>query len=568
MNPAVRSLRDLNPRLQALPLWGPVASVLLAFCWLIPNSSPLWVGFHKDLWAGAVLGIVGATLAVRGWHARRPFPLDAVSGLLVLLAALPLLQWAAGRHGSAGHALVGTGYFLAAACAACAARAWEREQSRAVAAFLFPAFLLGALVTAALILRQWLNVGGGELFLHPGGGSRPFGNMLQPNNAATLLLLGQVAIAWHARRGTLRLALAAPAGLVLMAGLVLTQSRIGYLGFVLLAAAGAWAAPRLLPRGWRTLLLLQLAAFALLVAALPTLSRWVGEEVTLLQRSQGEMRMLVWRGFLAAAWENPWWGMGFLPGVRPHLAAAAAGHPFPALFTWSHNAVLDIAVWFGFPAAAALVGVGLLVTRHLWRRRGDGDTLLHAAALFPVTLHAMVELPLGYAYFLLPYAMLLGAVAERVELPAWRIPARAVAAAVAGLLALLVLLARDYLEVERSYTAWQMQVARIGRNHPPDLPQTLLLHHYRAVMAGVRYPAGALDDAMLRDFEQGVLLSPSTLALQRLVATHLLRGDEKLARHWMEVAMTLAPAYRSQMAQSWESLAQRDPRLARLHWPG
>ena len=58
-------------RLAAAPIWAPLASVLLAAAWLIPNTSPPWVAFHKDFGAGLVFGLVAVTLCMRHWRARR-----------------------------------------------------------------------------------------------------------------------------------------------------------------------------------------------------------------------------------------------------------------------------------------------------------------------------------------------------------------------------------------------------------------------------------------------------------------------------------------------------------------
>jgi hypothetical protein len=557
-------------RFEHLPIWGPAASVLLAVAWLIPNSTNPWVAFHKDFWAGIVFAIVGLVVVLRSWHARRALRADPIACVAAVLAIFCLLQWVTGTQYFFGHAAVGATYLLAAAMAVMVGRAWEAEQPGAVAAWLFPAFLLGAIGTAGLMLKQWLGVSGHEVYTHLlVGEPRPYGNMLQPNNAATLLLLGLIGVFWFRSRGLFGPAATLFSGGFLLFALVITQSRIGYLAFAVLTGLGIVFAPRYFAAGIRLALLLLALWFFLLLLALPTLNGLVDQGVTLLARSQGEVRWKLWSGLALVTLQHPFAGLGFFPGFQAQVLAADLGHPAPGYFAWAHNGFLDIALWFGLPAAGALLAAFALGSRRFLRAPQKTPAgLLCVAAVIALGLHGLVELPLAYAYFLLPFGLLLGGLSEQVQWKALRVDARAAAGVMAVLTASLVVMGSDYLEIESSIYSWRFKISNVGRHHDLDLPQTVLLNQYRAYVIGVRMAPRDLDAQALRDFEKAVEQEPSPLALQAVVVAHVERGDLEAARRWISIARLISEApQRKALAMSWQSRAADDPKYALVHWP-
>jgi hypothetical protein len=169
-----------------LPLWTPCASAFLALAWLLPNANPPWVAFHKDAWIALVLSLVSLVLLIKNRAVREALRVDLLSLFFLLLSVAVIAQWLAGAIPLLGHAVMGASYFLAAAFAVVIGRAWEMVEPDRVGDFLFAAFLIAALGTALIMLAQasqsyintiWINA------LPPGG--RPYGNLVQPNNAAT-----------------------------------------------------------------------------------------------------------------------------------------------------------------------------------------------------------------------------------------------------------------------------------------------------------------------------------------------------------------------------------------------
>ena len=97
----------------------------------------------------------------------------------------------------AQQALLGFGYFLAAGLVLMLGRAWEEREPGKPGNFLFHALWMAAMVTSGIMLAQWLRISVSEVWVNPvPPWGRPFGNLIQPNNAGSLLLLGMVSLLW------------------------------------------------------------------------------------------------------------------------------------------------------------------------------------------------------------------------------------------------------------------------------------------------------------------------------------------------------------------------------------
>jgi O-antigen ligase len=558
--------------MKQLPLWTPLASVLLALAWVIPNASPPWVAFHKDAWAAFVFLLVGLVLVFRRQPAPLNVQLDAMALVLVCAALLPLLQWALSIVYFFGHALMGFAYFGAAALALALGRAWEQREPGRPGDFLFWALWLAALVTSGIMLSQWLKLDVSEVWIQPlASDRRPFGNLLQPNNAATLLLLGMVALNWFSVQGRLRRTPALLGVVYLGFLLVLTGSRTGYLSFLILALAGLWVGRYQAGyRAWRPI-------YIAMLVALPVFHHVVSydwgsvaidtEGARELVVTGPSIRALVYHAYLEAALTKPWLGFGFEQGAKTQLAAHALGHDLPTLFTWSHNAFLDLATWFGLPLALAAILVALACAVAVFRAPFDPRRSIYVAAVFVMLAHGMVELPLAYAYFLLPACFLAGAVTAGLRWPAVSLPLAVPQVVLLVMAMLLGGIAYDYLRVESAFYTWRFMNARVGKDHPMDVPDTLLLKQYQALLTGVRGSAETLSDQELKDFEAAIFLDPSAAGMLQLAEIQLKRGDIASAQRTADMASVLTHGeMRARVAARWTYLGTIDPAYRAVTW--
>jgi O-antigen ligase len=247
---------------------------------------------------------------------------------------------------------------------------------------------------------------------------RAVGNLRQPNHVASLLLWSAIALVALAELGRLRRPWALAGLALVMWAVVLTASRTGMVGAMLL---GLWAlVDRRLTRAGRGLLLSAPAWYALAWAGMAWWARQAqqafGGTARLAESVESSSRVGIWRDTLVLIREQPWAGVGF-----GEFNFAWSLTPLPqrpvAFFDHTHNLPLQLAVELGLPLAALVLGLlAYALVRGVQRcagpraPAGEAGTTRRAALAMVVMigLHSLLEYPLWYAYFLLPAAWCLG----------------------------------------------------------------------------------------------------------------------------------------------------------------
>lgn len=411
----------------ALAGWG-VALWALA---LVPGRADTARGADGGLWA--VLVAVAAVLLGIAGSASRGLPMDAAlssGGMLLAGAVVLLASRRAGR--SAG------------------ARQWMS----AVCLALVLAGLLGLAIGCAQVFApQWAD---GKVLAAPTLVGRATGNLRQPNHLSTLMLWGCAAAVWLAmvagpsgsRSGAAGAAADAVGGrdgardmrqgqgagswaagaaallgrlapwviAALVLGVMLTASRTGLVGVLMLAVWGAL--DRSLPRGVRRALVLAPVIYAAGWLAMSALSHLQGQafggEARLHDGSDiSSSRFAIWRDTVALIRLEPWVGVGFGQFNFAWSLTPSPERPV-AFFDHTHNIVLQLLVELGLPLGLVVMGA---LGWALWRLAAQALRPVDAAApgaigaagarvllymVLLVGLHSLLEYPLWYAYFLLP----------------------------------------------------------------------------------------------------------------------------------------------------------------------
>jgi hypothetical protein len=287
----------------------------------------------------------------------------------------------------------------------------------------------------------------------------------------------------------------------------------------------------------------------------------------------GEMRPAVWGMLLDAAAQRPWLGYGWNEVLSAHLAVAENHPDFPVLFAHAHNLPLDLIIWSGFPAGLAVTAALLAWAWTAQRRIREPAQVLLFLVLVVVMLHAMLELPLQYGYFLLPAGLVAGALSA--ELKIWHLGAASRGARHAALVLLgavtllLALIIYDYFEAEASTVDVRMKLARIWSPVPPTPPDVIVLTQLRSMLAfGLTEPAAgqsaqALEQAS--DVTAHWITYPNMSRLIRLLA---LNGHTAEARCWMSKAMIVLPTEgRRRLISEMQTFQKQQPQLANIRWP-
>ncbi len=552
---------------------GILAALLLLLAWLQPFHFLPWVSWHSEVLAFLAIlllawyGIFGA--AKKNLSAAITFPVTAIP--LIALVLLIWIQAATGLITFWGDAFVLTIYMLICVAGMALGHASSNEQKTYT--LLAGTLLLGAFLSAVVAFIQafelwetfpWINR---MLQLR-----RPGGNLGQPNQLATLLLMGLASLLFlfESRKLT-----ALPSGLfalTLFIGLAATESRTGVLSFFILIlwwfAKRKSLGSRLSP--WGVLLaglgfLCLFWTWPLLMAAIQITG--VGAHV---DTSVG-LRWLVWPQLIDALLQRPWFGWG-LGQVSSAQNAVTHSYSSSGSFTFAHNILLDLALGVGLP----LAGVGVLLTAvWLWRRMRAARQWAPwycLAVVLPVAVHSMLEFPFAYAYFLVPVMLALGALEGMTGTkPAFRLGVKTVAAMLFVTTAVMAWSVVEYLAIEEDFRIVRFEALRIG-NTPASYqrPHVVLLTQLDALLNGGRIvpkPGMTVDEL---DLARKVALRFPWPATQNRYALSLaLNGDPDEAVRQLRVMRALhGEKTYVQIKEGWINLAnEKYPQLRKLKLP-
>lgn len=392
-----------------LPVWwlAVLAPTLLAYN-VSPSATLLNQLVAAGGWGLLLVNLVPAT----GWAGAAravAWPLSALAGLAVAV----LVSMAASLPSSLG--LSALALLVLAAGVLMAASGAVQDRFEAFAGTLLLAGLCSTLIAGIQVFLPGLA--DGTWVAHSGLPGRAVGNLRQPNHLSSLLLWGLIALVPVARAGRwfgrpLPAMAAAVMGIAMVWAVVLTASRTGTVGVLILALWGAL--DRRLDRPLRRALLLAPVVYALAWAGTAwwahQAAQVFGAEARLGEGDLSSSRFGIWSNAWSLVLAHPWTGVGFGEFNYAWTLGVFPGRP-TAFFDHTHNLPLQFAVELGLPGAAlvmaGLVGGLVVAARRAWGV-ADGQAGHEARAAWMMVLligvHSLLEYPLWYAYFLLPTA--------------------------------------------------------------------------------------------------------------------------------------------------------------------
>jgi hypothetical protein len=300
----------------------------------------------------------------------------------------------------------------------------ERSMSTLLAGLCVVGTVSAVIACVQVFAPEWPD---GDWIARSGLAGRGVGNLRQPNHLASLLLWAAIGIvALFEMRRLAAVSTASLLGLLLL-GVVLSGSRTGLLGTLMLALWGL--VDRRLSR---------LARAALVIAPLFALLAWAGLAAWAhgtghafagegrLSAGGGDIsssRFAIWRDTLTMLMREPWLGVGFGEFNLAWTLTELPQRP-TAFFDHTHNLPLQLLVELGLPlgltVCALLCWAAWLAVWRAWRVDGDAGIARRAAAMMVlmVGLHSQLEYPLWYAYLLLPTAFFWGFALASAKAPA------------------------------------------------------------------------------------------------------------------------------------------------------
>ncbi|CAG2149204.1 hypothetical protein LMG31506_03974 [Cupriavidus yeoncheonensis] len=536
----------------------------IAFPLLVSRHTLPLATFYGE-WAAAVvfLALAGVLTASASRSASgKDTNVPRVACLLLWLVAIAAIQSASGLVDLTGSRYATQLSLVFSAVVMLAAYRYGTSAStdnrRNVVDALATAFLLAGLLGT---LSQWVQLfhlesrsfGLVSSYFYDDN-RRLWGNLNQPNHQATVEGMTLVAATWLASRGKLRFPMWLVAVVLLESGIVLSGSRTGVLHVglaALYAVIAAWLArgtprdtdPMRRPIGLLVAAVIMVAVLLVLQPAIKAAGhafdwRLFDTLAQLEAADQMSARSALWTHAWAMFRSHPWLGVGWgefgwaqfqqLPqvGVKVEMSLHA------------HNAVLDLLAKTGIVGTA---GVALVLAGWLWRvvrvrlLQADGDEraqiVVVLAWLAMLCAHSMLEYPLHYLYFFLPFCFMLGWL-EPGGFGRWNIPRWLSLGLLAGFAAVSVIVLasmwQDYRRAEAREYATRERRATL------PMPAYWFRQYASADVAerAVITPANAAE--LLPSHIAAVHLLPTPTMIARTAWLMALTGDGAQGRAWLE----------------------------------
>jgi O-antigen ligase len=422
--------------------------------------------------------------------------------------------------------------------------------------------------------------------------SRITANIAQANHFADLLWLGVAATAYlHARRrlGTPTAALAV---VLLLAFSLFSGSRmvwvyaglVGLLGAVMLARRPAPEARR-----FALACLAVVAVFALLVPLLSASGvyelfgiRGSGERaVSASGQGSNRLRLWFWMAGLDAAATHPLFGVGagHYVGHAHLLSMGRPDAPAGAADTNAHNVFIHVAAELGIPLALFVAGCVLVWLLQAWRRAARSlDALAVLAMAGVVLVHANLEYPLWFAYFLGLLGLLVGHLPDAPEsaaADALAVPANSRLGQFAGAMVMLVAVLA-YQQFKPLENAMQQVVGQVGFGAAPQQDETLVTtldkipawSPYRDYAEAIRLltakPTAANAAELAPQCEHALGVSPSPYVLARCATVLQLARQPARATYFADGICKLHPRALDVLIESMNYVDADSPEVGQL----
>jgi O-antigen ligase len=447
----------------------------LAFAVLLPyavtNHTYPIPTFYAEFTALSLYLLVGASvlLLLMSERPRAQFAMPAVALVPLAFGALLVLQTLILPLAQPSMAWLGAGFLLAAFMATQAGYGFVRAgQADTALRWMAGALIVGGMFAVFCQVVQLLHL---EAKVSPFVVSynvttdrRPFGNMAQANHLATVIAFALAAAMYLVQTRRLNVLVWAVVSSICVLGQALTVSRGPWLQTAVVVVAGFWMAlvrpndsfSRRRTREWMMPVLLVVLFIAVNLAVRWANARFqLGLDVSAAHRFQDKgqfvLRLAMWKYGWTMFKGHPLLGVGWgeFPRFEFELVRQLGS---VEIANNSHDIVIDLL------AKTGIVGLGIVLLgllAWLWRvlrARPTAERVFGLALIGALLMHALVEYPQQYMFFLLPAMFVFGILETK---PLAFVPGRFALglqfAVVLGGFAALMPIYRDYARAEVLY---------------------------------------------------------------------------------------------------------------------
>lgn len=509
------------------------------FAWLSPNHIFPWVASHSDFLIFLSL-IFLYTYTILQF---KQLALARINLIFLIIAAVPLVQFLFNKIYFFGDALIASIYILGFLLALSIGNTLGQDEEKKKYAFQLICWviLISAIISIYIELMQWLMLhrhGVLMVELRPGG--RPYANFAQPNSLATFLTMAVFASCYlyEAKKYNQNILCLLCAFLIF--GIVLTQSRTPWVFAIAFTIWWYWKSSKAQLSIKNSWVVCAYGYFLACVIVLPIFSNWLGVSVLadpLSRATTGLHRLNMWQQMWVAIQNEPWFGYGWnqVSVAQVQTTLQFAHHEWTE---HTHNFILDVLVWNGL-----LVGILILIGVIVWlwkfvEHAYSAENFLMLAMVGAVLVHAMLEFPLDYAFFLLPVGFIFGLIqANNKGTHNFNISRFNGLGILILCLSVYVVVFHDYRKIEKDMELARFESLNIGTlSSENKLPDVILLTQLKAQIGLIRtQPKEHMSEIEINEVKEATYRHASSSALYRYAQVLALNGQEKNAQDHLDI---------------------------------
>lgn len=387
------------------------------FCllaWLLPNHYQPWLSFYQDTSMFVATLILSSTFLV-----YEKIKIPYISFFLLIIACIPFIQYLLNIIYYLGDAIIISvyllGFFSVFVGGYNIGELKDDNKEKIIQTFII-LILIASIISVWIQLHQWLMFSGSIWIVDLPPNGRPFANMGQPNQLATLIIMGEISLLYLYEKSKINSVVAIFSAFFLLFGVALTQSRTSWVFLLCFCLWWIIKSKSITLRLHPAYLVFWIFIFLSFWIYLPYISNFLG--VSNLQTvsdrvTTGLDRLGQWKQIILIIKESPFWGYGWGQLNVAQLTNETKLLKYP-IFGFSHNLLLDLIVWNGIFIGCILISVISIFIIKLIFEKKDKESIVIISMVGALLVHSFFEYPFAYAYFLFPLGFLLGVLSSGV----------------------------------------------------------------------------------------------------------------------------------------------------------
>ncbi len=511
-----------------------VVFILGVICFVLPNHHYPWRTVYQDFSSFLVLVVILSTFL------KKQLLLDLKFLFILLISLVPLIQFLFHKIYFFGDGFIAFIYILSFGLVYVAALNLARKDSIALyLVFISSIFIFSSVVSLYVILKQWLLLTQGGIWLADLPlGARPYANFAQPNNCATFLCIGLMACLYLYEKKYIHRFCGVLLASFILFGITLTQSRTAWVFTFAFLIWWFWKIRYFQIRLSKYSVFYFVGIFIFFILITPYVSDYLGVTNTtdaLTRASSGYLRIPMWHQMLLAIKEQPLLGYGWNQ-VGVAQLSIYLDYPTTEWTEHSHNILLDLLIWNGIPLGIVIIGFFTWWLYRLSQLATSVEAFIALSMVGAVLVHAMLEYPLDYAFFLLPVGFLLGLVqAQDKTIKVIEISRTVVASLWTIFVVLYIWIFVEYQMIEKDVQLVRFEAFNIGTLHAEQAaPDVILLTQLREQIRFIRtQPKESMSPEQLEWMRKVTYRFSTSANLYRYAQALALNHQPELAKKYL-----------------------------------